>query len=78
MAHHYKPLLDFSAHRPSLEHPAKGEQINFEVGLSHIGDFSYGGLCQTWGGRLLKELVLRQTLACLVSLFVSFLNITGV
>ena len=30
------------------------------------------------GGHLLKELVLRQTLACLVSLFVSFLNITGV
>jgi hypothetical protein len=28
-----------------LEHPIKGEQqITCEVGLSHIGDYSYGGL----------------------------------
>jgi hypothetical protein len=32
-----------------LEHLAKGvQQITFEVGTSHIGDFSYGGLHQTW------------------------------
>jgi hypothetical protein len=32
-----------------LEHLAKGvQQITFEVGTSHIGDFSYGGLRQTW------------------------------